>query len=35
MLDNRASQLCACAESSEKLQSFFLWDPGPMNATPI
>ena len=33
--DNRASQLCAWTESSEKFLSFFPWDPGPMNATLI
>ena len=33
ILYNQASQICACVESSGKVQGHFLWDPGPINAT--
>ena len=33
LLDNRASQLCACLGSCGKILSYYLWDPGAMNAT--
>ena len=33
LLDNRASQLSACLGSCGKILSYYLWDPGAMNAT--
>ena len=33
ILNNRASQLCACLGSCGKILSHYLWEPGPVNAT--